>query len=78
MEIREEDDCIIGYKFTPVMRSEFTGMQVSSSSSCPISRRHISGCGGRKDVITEQVKDLILTDRLVQELIRMRLHETGD
>lgn len=68
-------DYIVGYRFTPVMRSEFSGMQVSSSSSCPVSRQCISGSGGRRDVISKQVKDLILTDRLTQELVRMRMHE---
>lgn len=71
------EDRIIGYKFTPVRRSDFSGMQVASSSSCPITGICISGSGGRKDVISEQAKNLILDDRFSQALLRLRANEVG-
>ncbi len=72
------EDYIVGYKLIPVMRSEFKGMQVASSSTCPVTSICISGSGGRKDVISEQAKNLILTDRFSQSLLKLRAIGLGN
>lgn len=72
-----KEDYIIGYKFTPVMRSEFSGMQPASSSLCPVTGICLSGSGGRKDIISEQAKVLIETDRFSQTLLKLRALEIG-
>ena len=66
---------IIGYRLEPVTAIFFGGMQVSTPSSCPLSRRMIRGCGGRRDILHPSVVDIVLNDRLFQELARVRLLE---
>jgi len=70
-------DYIVGYKLVPVMRSEFSGMQVASTSTCPVTGICISGSGGRKDYLSEQAKNLILTDKFSQTILRLRANEIG-
>ena len=67
----------MGYKFAPVMRSEFRGMQVASGTTCPITRLGISGSGGRRDVLSEQAKNLIMKDKFSQQVLRLRALEIG-
>lgn len=69
------EDYVLGYKFVPVYRSEFSGMQPASSSTCPISNMCISGAGGRRDVISERAKNLLEKDKFTQTLIQLRLRE---
>lgn len=71
------EDYIVGYKFAPVMRSEFKGMQVASSSTCPITGICCSGSGGRRDVISPQAKVLLETDRFSQQMLKLRVQEIG-
>ena len=75
MEVKSE--YLVGYRLVPVMSGEFKGMQVASSSSCPVTNICLSGSGGRKDVLSEQAKNLILNDKFSQSLLRLRAHEIG-
>lgn len=68
-------DKIIGYRLEPITDKFFGGMQVSSGSDCPLSKRPIRGCGGRRDILHPSVLNMILHDRLFQELARSRLLE---
>lgn len=72
---REMLDPIVGYKLVPVMKSEFSGMQPASGSCCPLSRRFISGCGGRSGVFHPSVIQMLLHDSVFASLACIRLRE---
>ena len=70
-----DQDKIIGYRFEPVLKKEFSGMQVSTCTCCPISNAVLTGCGGRKDIIHPLVKEMLLSDDLSLSLMRTRFYE---
>lgn len=66
---------IIGYRFIPLTKNDFKGMQVAWAASCPISRRITTTRGGGRDIFHPSVVKLLLNDKTTKELVRMRLLE---